>query len=101
MTSAAPAASAAPLPGLATQKRFIVANGELVDPETARAILRTVREDLGEEAAVTGARPVLVERTGRAPGVFVHLDRIDSPALVAHIYNIVRRRRRALNEPAP
>ena len=50
--------------------------------------------DGGEEV-----RPVILENqtTGE---VSVHLDNIDNPDVILHIYNIVSNRRASLNEPA-
>jgi hypothetical protein len=84
-----------PPPSAARQKTFVVENG---------AILRLVMMEVGKTVTVATAegeevRPVILENqtTGE---VSVHLDNIDNPDVILHIYNIVSNRRASLNEPA-
>ena len=93
-----------PPPSAARQKTFVVENGAILDRDTKKAILRLVMMEVGKTVAVATAegeevRPAILENqtTGE---VSVHLDNIDNPDVILHIYNIVSNRRASLNEPA-
>lgn len=92
-------------PTTSRQKTFVVENGAILDPDTKRAILRIVMMEVGKTATATTAdgkeevRPIILEnQTTRE--LSVHLDNIDNPDVLLHIYNIVNNRRASLNEPA-
>lgn len=83
----------------------MVENGGILDRDTKKAILRLVLMEVGstatgfDTAGKVEVRPVILEN--RTSGeVSVHMDNIDNPDVVLHIYNIVSNRRAALNEPA-
>jgi len=94
-----------PPPSISRQKTFVVENGGILDRDTKKAILRLVMMEIGKTTTVVDAageeeiRPVVLENqtTGE---VSVHLDNIENPDVVLHIYNIVSNRRASLNEPA-
>jgi hypothetical protein len=93
-----------PPPSASRQKTFVVENAAILDQDTKKAILRLVMMEVGKTNTVataegTEVRPVILEnRTTGA--VSIHLDNIDNPDVILHIYNIVSNRRASLNEPA-
>jgi hypothetical protein len=91
-----------PPPSAARQKTFAAENGAILDNDTKQAILRLVMMEVGKTVTTAEGeevRPVILENqtTGE---VSVHLDNIDNPDVIRHIYNIVSNRRASLNEPA-
>lgn len=108
-----------PPPSAARQKTYVVENGGILDFDTKKAILRLVMMEVGRTVTATTSGPdgeevgrpvtgpdgeevtrpvILVNQTTRE--VSVHLDNIDNPDVILHIYNIVSNRRATLNEPA-
>jgi len=83
-------------PSLPRQKTFIVENGELLDNQIRRAILRLVVMEVGRQVVMEN------EKTGM---LSVDLDRVaeheGGREVVRHIYNMVLNRRAALDRPAP
>ncbi|GFR88932.1 hypothetical protein ElyMa_002530000 [Elysia marginata] len=113
-TSAADCAWIAPLdrgdvrglpPSVSRQKTYVVENGGILDHDTKKAVLRIVMMEVGTEVTSSEpggkktSRPVVLENqtTGE---VSIHLDNIDNPDVINHIYNIVNTRRASLDEPA-
>lgn len=83
-------------PSETRQKTFVVENAEILDNETQLTILRLVMMEVGRGS---GAGPVVLEH-GATGLVSINLDNIPNPDVIRHIYNIVRVRRAALDEPA-
>jgi hypothetical protein len=95
-----PTPSPSAAPSLFRQKTFIVENAGILDFEARREILHLVMMEIGRAASAPGAdAPVILENLTTG-AVSINLDNIEAPELVLHIYNIVRNRRAALNEPA-
>lgn len=91
-------------PPIDRQKTYVVENGQILDLDTKKAILRLVMMEIGKTAVVedsAGAvsRPVVLEKQSTGE-VSIHLDHIDNPEVILHIYNIVKNRRAQLDEPA-
>ena len=82
-----------PKPSTSRQIAFIVENASLLDMHTKKMILGVVMMEVGSSA-------VLELKTARE--VDIDLDAIvrSNPEVITHIYNIVKTRREAMNQPA-
>jgi hypothetical protein len=80
-------------PSTAQQQTFIVENANILNRETKLAILAIVMMEIG---------PSVVMETGGTKEVDIDLDAVTAAneEVIAHIYNIVLTRRKALGQPA-
>lgn len=85
--------SAGSRPSAAQQKTFIVQNAGILNKETKISILSIVMMEIG---------PEVVKEIPSAHEVDVNLDAValSNEEVLGHIYNIVRARLSALNQPA-
>jgi hypothetical protein len=94
-----------PIPSISRQKTFIIDNAAVLDVNAQMSILRIVMLEVGKTITVAGtdgnaeSRPVILE-SGRGKRPAIHLDNLENPEVILHIYNIVNNRRDALNVPA-
>ena len=82
------------LPGVPQQKAYVIANASVLNEETRLAILKIVMMEVGPS--------VLLQTKGTRPEVDIDLDAVaeTNEEVLGHIYNIVRARLSALNQPA-
>lgn len=96
------AAVHATLPSFSQQKSFIIDNVAVLNKETKVAILSIVMMEIGavSTSEAGDAHPVVFESGPR--DLDIDLDTVGSvnPEVIAHIYNIVYARRKALSQPA-
>lgn len=93
-------ATRAALPTVPRQREYIASNGNILNDDSKKAILRLVMMEVGLTAPDSEPpRPVVLENSTTRE-VSINLDNVDNVDVVLQIYNIVLARRASLNEPA-